>query len=115
MPDHFHALLTPSLGTSLERAVQYIKGGSARRIAQEMKFQFPVWQRGYSDHRIRDEQDYATHVRYINLNPVKRRIASGAKDYLWSSASGNYETDELPQWLKLASVDGTVGTAKAVS
>jgi putative transposase len=32
MPDHWHLLLTPGEDTSLEKAVQMIKGGSSFRI-----------------------------------------------------------------------------------
>jgi len=100
MPEHFHLLLTPDASTSLERAVQFIKGGSARKIGKELKVQFPVWQRGFSDHRIRNAQDYETHVRYIEQNPVKRRLLVAARNYEWSSASGRFRLDEYPQGLK---------------
>ena len=86
MPEHFHILLTPAEDVSLERTVMYIKGGSARRIGAKLKFKFTVWQRGFSDHRIRDVQDYAAHVEYIEDNPVKRRLVSAATEYPWSSA-----------------------------
>ncbi len=57
MPEHFHVLLTPSSSTALERVAQLVKGGSAYRIKKDLKFRFPVWQRGFSDHRIRDAED----------------------------------------------------------
>jgi putative transposase len=41
MPDHFHILLTPANDKSLERVVQYIKDGSARRLAPELNMRFP--------------------------------------------------------------------------
>ena len=100
MPDHIHALLTPSETTTLERAVQYIKGGSSRAIGATLKFRFPVWQPGFSDHRIRDRQDYEIHVDYIAQNPVKRGLATRAEDYPWSSASGRFRMDPPPQRLK---------------
>ncbi len=100
MPDHFHVLLTPNVKITLERVVQYIKGGSARRIREKLNFRFPVWQRGFSDHCVRDAQDYAAHLRYIEQNPVKRRLVSFAGEYAWSSASGGFELDEPPQGLK---------------
>jgi putative transposase len=34
MPDHFHGLLTPSDSTTIEKAMQMIKGGSAHRNRQ---------------------------------------------------------------------------------
>src|SRR5271170_5291531 len=43
MPDHFHALLTPGDTSSLEMVMQFIKGGSARKINESLRLQFPVW------------------------------------------------------------------------
>lgn len=100
MPDHFHLLLTPGVSASLERAVQLIKGGSARKIGKELKVRFPVWQRGFSDHRIRDAKDYQVHVHYIEQNPVKRRLVIAASEYAWTSACGKFSLDEQPQGLK---------------
>ncbi|MFQ5723109.1 MAG: transposase [Terriglobia bacterium] len=100
MPEHFHVLITPETGVTVERAVQYIKGGSARRIGKELNFRFPVWQRGFSDHRIRDAEDYERHLRYIEMNPVKRGLCSKPEEYPWSSASGQFGLDEPPQGLK---------------
>ncbi len=100
MPEHFHVLLTSAGGMTLERAVQFIKGGSAHAIRKELPSRVPVWQRGFSDHRIRDRQDYETHLRYIEQNPVKRRLVFAAEEYQWSSASDRFRMDEPPQGLK---------------
>ena len=35
MPDHLHVLLTPGETTTIEKAMQMIKGGSAHRIGIE--------------------------------------------------------------------------------
>ena len=113
IPDHFHILLTPGPTTTLERAVQFIKGGSARRICQVLSSRLPVCQRGYTDHRIRDAQDYENHVRYIEANPVKAGLALSTKEYPWSSACGRFAMDEPPQGLKpprKAELFGTVET-----
>ena len=100
MPDHFHLLLTPGPEVTIERAVQFVKGGSARRIGLELDYKFPIWQRGFSDHRIRDLQDYQSHIRYLEQNPVKRRLVERTSKYPWSSASGAYVMDDIPQGLK---------------
>lgn len=114
MPDHFHLLLTPGPGTSLERAVQGIKGGSARKIRQELALRFPAWQRGFSDHRIRDPLDCETHLRYIEENPVKRRLVLAVGEYPWCSASGRFQLDDLPQGLKPLTKRTLVGTVETV-
>ncbi|MGB6677366.1 MAG: transposase, partial [Terriglobales bacterium] len=36
MPDHFHLLLTPIHGLTLERAMQLIKGGFSYRVGKEL-------------------------------------------------------------------------------
>lgn len=100
MPDHFHVLLTPNQETALERAVQFIKGGSSHRMRDNRPSASPVWQRGFSDHRIRDAGDYVGHVRYIEQNPIRKRLVISASDYRWCSASGNYNMDPMPQGLK---------------
>ena len=56
MPEHFHILITPVV--TLERAVQFIKGGFSFRVKKELQSGMEVWQRGFSDHRIRDLQDF---------------------------------------------------------
>jgi putative transposase len=112
MPDHLHVILTPGANVSLERTVQFIKGASSRRIAQQLNFRLPVWQRGYTDHRLRDVQDYQNHLSYIEQNPVKAGLVSSAKDFAWSSAAGRSALDE-PQGLKPLSRPA-FGTAEAV-
>jgi len=100
MPDHFHALMTPAEDKTLERVMQYIKCGCAHTIREELQFKFPIWQRGFSDHRIRNAEDYEIHVRYIEQNPVKKGLVGAPQDYRWSSASGRFVLDEPPQRLK---------------
>jgi putative transposase len=41
MPDHFHALITPAPEVSLEKAMQFIKGGFSFRL----KIKHDVWMR----------------------------------------------------------------------
>ena len=120
MKDHFHLLITPK--TSLEKAVQFIKGGFSFRAKRDLGYPGEVWQPGFPDHRIRDAQDYEIHRRYIFDNPVKKKYVSEAHLYPYSLASGLFELDPAPQWLKLRSASGAnaqefmagAGTAKAV-
>ena len=70
MPDHVHVLITPTC--SLEKAVQFIKGGFSYRVKKELSSNMEVWQKGFSDHRIRDAADFAQHVAYIHTNPVRK-------------------------------------------
>jgi putative transposase len=98
MPDHVHLLITPL--TSLEKAVQFIKGGSSYRVKKELGSNLEVWQTGFSDHRIRDARDYIQHVHYIQWNPVRKRLVETPKEYAYSSAFPGFELDDVPQGLK---------------
>jgi putative transposase len=100
MPDHFHMLLTPAGTIALERAVQFVKGGSSHALRERLLYKFPIWQRGFSDRRIRDASDCEQHVRYLAANPVKKHLSVSAAEYPWSSASGTFCLDEIPQGLK---------------
>jgi len=81
MPDHVHIILTPQ-GITLERAVGFIKGGFSHRLAAKM----PVWQRGFTDHRIRDAADMEVRRTYLHMNPVRGRLVESPELYPYSSA-----------------------------
>jgi putative transposase len=98
MPNHFHLLITPT--EALERALQFIKGGFSYRAKKELGYLHEIWQRGFSDHRIRDLTDYLQHLNYIYENPVEGRLVSKPEEYPYSSASGKYQLDPIPQRLK---------------
>ncbi len=111
MPDHIHILLTPR--TSLEKAVQFIKGGFSFRAKRELGSSMEVWQKGFSDHRIRDAGDYRHHVLYIQENPVRKHLCERAGEYPYSSAFAGIELDPVPQGLKPILGEGSYGAAEA--
>src|ERR1700730_14099153 len=111
MPDHIHVLMTPL--TSLEKAVQFIKGGFSFRAKKELGSNMEVWQKGFQDHRIRDAGDYAQHIRYIHENPVRKHLCECAGEYSFSSAHPGFELDAVPQGLKPQSIEASDGAAKA--
>jgi len=113
MPDHLHAILTPL--TSLEKAVQFIKGGSSYRAKKELGSNLGVWQKGFSDHRIRDASDYRLHTIYVHHNPLRKHLCERVEDYPFSSASGRYDSDPAPQGLKPQSILDPDGAAEAAS
>ena len=112
MPDHFHLLITPSI--PLEQAVQFIKGGFSYRAKKELGSNFEIWQRGFSDHRIRDAEDLDLHVHYIHLNPVRKQLCETPAAYAYSSAYPGWKLDPVPQGLKPVSENQSGGTAEAV-
>jgi putative transposase len=81
MPDHIHLLLTPAEDITLERTMQLIKGGFSKRLNSKLS----VWQRGFTDHRIRDREDWDKHLAYIHDNPVRAKLCQRPEDYPFSS------------------------------
>ena len=72
MPEHPHVLLTPASNQTIERCTQCIKGGFSHRL----HLQFPVWQAGFHEHRVRDAEDFHNQLAYIAANPQRRRLTS---------------------------------------
>ncbi len=107
MPDHIHVLLT--LKTSLEKSVQLIKGGFSYRARKELGSNLEIWQKGFSDHRIRDAGDYLRHVDYIRKNPVRKNLCGSVEEYAYSSALASMELDPVPQGLKPVLLENSNG------
>lgn len=93
MPEHVHLLLTPAPDITLERAIQLIKGGYSHAFGLEFG-RGEVWQRGFTDHRIRDVQDFEIHREYVHQNPVKRGLVGMASEYRYCSAFPGFKLDE---------------------
>lgn len=83
MPDHFHALITPAPDVSLEKAMQFIKGGFSFRLKSKMD----VWIRGFNESQIMTEEKFMNCVQYIEENPVRRGLASTPQAHPFSSAA----------------------------
>ena len=93
MPDHLHVLLTPGDATTVEKAMQMIKGGSAHRMGLERPNKFPIWHAGFHDRWMRNAEEYRSSMRYIEQNPVEAKLVERSEDYVFSSASGKYVLD----------------------
>ena len=74
MPDHLHWLLQLQ-DESLSRLVGRIKSLSAKRLGR------PLWQRGFYDHALRQEEDIQDLARYIVANPLRAGLVSRIGDY----------------------------------
>ncbi|MFZ1006055.1 MAG: transposase [Candidatus Sulfotelmatobacter sp.] len=97
MPEHVHLmLLTPAPGVTLERSIQFIKGGYSHALGAELGRKGEVWQRGFTDHRIRDCVDFEVHRGYIHENPVRRGLVESASNYRYCSAYSGFKLDGWP-------------------
>ena len=89
-------LLTPAPGITLERAIQFIKGGYSHALGVELGRKSEVWQRGFADHRIRDAADLDIHRNCIHENPAKRGIVREASNYRYCSAFPGFKLNSWP-------------------
>jgi REP-associated tyrosine transposase len=100
MPDHLHLIVTPAEDVSLEKVLQYIKGGFSFRVKKELGFGSLVWEESFTNHRIRDAEDYQSHREYIHQNPVNAGLVKKPSEYPYSSAFSGMELDPAPPALK---------------
>ena len=102
MPEHVHLLFTPAENVTLEHAVQLVKGGYSHEFGIQFGKNKEVWQRGFTDHRIRDARDFEAHREYIHQNPVKRGLVLNACEYRYSSVYPGFRLDLWPLAAKAA-------------
>src|ERR1700694_1236693 len=81
MPEHFHALITPAQEVSLEKAMQFIKGGFSFRLKSKQD----VWMRSFNETQIMTKEKFLACVSYIENNPVRRGLAFAPGMYPLSS------------------------------
>ena len=93
LPDHLHCVWTlPGGDADFSTRWGAIKGRFSRglhagrmRSSHEARREKAVWQRRFWEHHIRDEADFADHVRYCWANPVKHGFVERAEDWPHSS------------------------------
>jgi len=112
MPDHFDLLITPIV--TLERAVQYIKGGFSFRAGKLLGIRGGISQTSFYDRGVRDAIEYANFRKYIHFNPVRRGLASTPEEYPYSSAAGRTNLDAAPQRLKPRTANAIERSAEAL-
>ena len=76
MPNHIHLLITVPRDATIEQAMHLIKGNFSFRAHRDLGFSSEIWQRGFSDVQIRDEQSFVEHRAYIEMNPVQAALSS---------------------------------------
>ncbi len=105
LPDHIHAVLTLPPGdadfptrwrlikTRFAKAIPKRERLSAVRKARNER---GIWQRRFWEHLIRDEADYAHHVEYCYINPVKHGLVRRVQDWPHASFHRDVERGIFP-------------------
>ena len=90
LPDHLHAVWTlPEGDADFAMRWQLIKSTFSRRLpsgeqisaSRAARGERGIWQRRYWEHTIRDDNDFARHVDYIHINPVKHGLVTRVLDW----------------------------------
>lgn len=94
LPEHMHCIWTLPTGdtdfsmrwrlikTLFSRSIPKTERRSAVRIAAGER---GIWQRHYWEHLIRDEKDYARHMDYVHVNPLKHGLVKRVQDWPYST------------------------------
>jgi hypothetical protein len=72
------------------------RGQAQFRAKREFNWKEESWQPGFTEHRIRDDEDWQNHLAYIRMNPVRARLVDDCALYPYM----NFFTEGLPQGLK---------------
>jgi putative transposase len=83
MPDHVHLLIGVGPGISIEKAMQFIKGGFSYRLKKELGYAGEVWQRGFSEVRVEGEESLRQHRKYIARNPMRAGLVQDGEEFAW--------------------------------
>ncbi|MDP1636106.1 MAG: transposase [Gallionellaceae bacterium] len=75
MPDHVHWLLQLEENGNLPEAARLYKAKVTLAIGQR------IWQRGFHDHALRDDEDLRGVARYIVANPLRARLVKNIGEY----------------------------------
>ncbi|MEI6069636.1 MAG: transposase [Methylococcaceae bacterium] len=107
LPDHLHCIWTLPEGDddnsnrwrvikqTFSKALPMIERRSAVRVARGER---GIWQQRFWEHLIVDDADYAAHVDYCHINPLKHGLVKRVADWPYSTfhrdvARGLYSND----------------------
>ncbi len=121
LPDHLHAVWTlPPGDADFSTRWRLIKTHFARALPKQEQLdtvrqargERGIWQRRFWEHLIRDERDYARHIEYCYINPVKHGLVTRVQDWPHSSFHRDVERGIFPQdWAGDAALSGEFGEA----
>ncbi len=119
LPDHLHAVWTlPPDDADFATRWRMIKTRFARAVpngehlnaARERRGERGIWQRRFWEHLIRSDEDYARHVEYCWINPMRHGLVTRVADWPHSSFHRDVETGIVPaDWAGDIGVPGDFG------
>jgi putative transposase len=83
MPDHLHLLFKLKEQEPLSKIMYRFSHFTSRQINLKQERQGSIWQEGYYDRAIRDEDELQKAFTYIHNNPVKAGYVDEINDWAW--------------------------------
>ena len=99
MPDHVHWLFALPEQETLTDTVKRMSSWSALQINRRLGRKGALWQDGYYDHLVREDETLSGLIRYIEANPVRKGLCAFSTDWLWSSAHSRWQGKLDRAWL----------------
>ena len=81
MPDHLHWLIELTDSATLEKCIKTVKAVSAHKINKHLQRTGPIWQAGYYNHALRQDEDIIDIARYIIANPLRKGLVESIREY----------------------------------
>jgi putative transposase len=90
LPDHMHCIISlPENDANFAVRWRRIKAQFSKAVpdrewrseVRQRRGERGIWQRRYWEHLIRDEQDFAAHMDYVHINPMKHGLVKSVADW----------------------------------
>ena len=81
MPNHVHWLLQLNTAKTISQVIRGTKSIISRDINRRIEHKGTIWQAGFHDHAIRNEEAIREIGRYVVANPVRAKLVRKVGDY----------------------------------
>ena len=94
LPEHMHCVIElPEGDDDFATRWRLIKIGFSKAMPKTERLsavrvkrgERGIWQRRFWEHLIRDERDFAAHIDYVHINPVKHGCVGRVQDWQYST------------------------------
>ncbi len=85
MGNHVHLLLTPSRKGGVASLMRLLGARYARHVVETWQREGALWEEGFDATPVHINRYVLACMRYIELNPVRARMAAWPAQYRWSS------------------------------
>ncbi|MFT5768403.1 MAG: putative transposase [Lysobacterales bacterium] len=81
MPDHVHWLIQLRSAMTLSQTVRAVKTLCTKSINMKTSRKGTIWETGFHDHGLRNEEALKAIARYVVANPVRANLVKSVRDY----------------------------------